>query len=1115
MRGDSIGPSGVDPCGGGSIPVYVEGQGFRGCYSPDESWIIPFLDNTGKFATLPADDPAISNLIDPEEGKKLKEWNELKEAYENGEATLRDLQNFDPGALSSNETWMGQYNDFVTQESQAPKTWEKIEEILRRNGYSDDEIQEVKDSIRPPGGEFRGSLVLPGILGDLGYTGGDWWGVRPSAGQPCTVYAENNDPLADQTADPNNPLGEYDADGNCVPLSSERQPGQPCPTAEGEGGIISANGDCETDFTQGVKCNATVDGVLVEGKRDANGDCVALDDGSGDEGANGETPDCTVVTQENAEECGFTIDETGNLVDKDRGDEDGIAPFYTNCGGGIWADPDTECPDVGGVGEFCNDPANANEPECVEKSFQDYVNEVGEDVANTAKGIYEDFKDVITDCVGNPTECIKKIGDKILDAGIPEKCQDLKDCSVADPDKGTYCWKDCVNFNVLAGIPGLPQLPGMGEIDVGTYRDFEDFLKGIGKDIGEFIEDPAGTLEGWKDAVLKKIKEIFGSVKDTDPNKIIDWLKGIFGVYAATWIWGEIEEEVLNTILPITGIDEKCEEIDEINADECGYKKCGETFIKKAEICEEQDNDGCTEGTKDPSTGKCICGPETGNPGVEEDIDGSCDGLEGPDCTGEITEDIAALCGKKKCGDEFIDAELVCQEDTTEVDCSLPENKDLPECQEETEVQPCDDPEAVRRGGLSDGECVKPGVICFTDPSKYPGDATDINQGQYNSEGFCVSPTGGGQCPEGNTPKYFPEDTDQDGTFFYNGETLTYDPCDPIGPENSLSFTPAPELVCNDLNAKPPEGDDGGCGDCKDNFVFDTESKICVPKDSIDNNTGGNQGDECDLENGSGKGVKNANGDCVPVGSKCNRQLLGYGSEDNCPTGLGYNTPIGIINANGDCECSSISEVDCSEITEDNYKDCKKVKCPEGSTTPYADSLDDCVTTGEPPETCDNDAVNYPDCNQCPKGKILYNGKCVVPTNAPCDEQNRVTNSDGTCGECKEGYTFDTNQDLCVRDLEECTNGATDYPACTTCPEGQSMDAENNCVTTGEPPVTPPPETGGGGGGGGGMLGSFTPFMAGISYTPQAVPEPPAPPQKDYMAELDNLIKRSLFEGMA
>src|SRR6056300_810142 len=265
-----------------------------------------------------------STNADLETIAKLEEWNELKKAYENGEATLRDLQNFDPGVLSSNETWMGQYNDFVTQESQAPRTWDEIAEILRRNGYSDSEIAGVENSLHKTstysewlkypenrGKEFggvkychelpvtfpddedcknRGSVNIGYILGDLGYKGGGWWDVRPSAGQPCT-----------STADPNNPLGEYDADGNCTALPEHLQPGQSCRTAQGEGGIISDNGDCETDFTKGVKCNATVDGVLVEGKRDANGDCVALDDGSGDKNADGEKPDCTVVTQENAE----------------------------------------------------------------------------------------------------------------------------------------------------------------------------------------------------------------------------------------------------------------------------------------------------------------------------------------------------------------------------------------------------------------------------------------------------------------------------------------------------------------------------------------------------------------------------------------------------------------------------------------------------------------------------------------------------------------------------------------------------------------------------------------------------------------------------------------------
>ncbi|MGB1369767.1 MAG: hypothetical protein ACPG7G_09570, partial [Acidimicrobiales bacterium] len=122
------------------------------------------------------------------------------------------------------------------------------------------------------------------------------------------------------------------------------------------------------------------------------------------------------------------------------------------------------------------------------------------------------------------------------------------------------------------------------------------------------------------------------------------------------------------------------------------------------------------------------------------------------------------------------------------------------------------------------------------------------------------------------------------------------------------------------------------------------------------------------------------------------------------------------------------------------------------------------------------------------------------------------------CDTCPDGTSVLEYEDgMCPSEppVEICENGATDYPDCTVCPEGQSMDAEGNCTDCSdcscaeyaaanpeecitEPPVTPPPETGGGGGGGGG--GMFNPFLAGISYTPQAVPEPPAPPQKDYMA---------------
>jgi hypothetical protein len=101
-----------------------------------------------------------------------------------------------------------------------------------------------------------------------------------------------------------------------------------------------------------------------------------------------------------------------------------------------------------------------------------------------------------------------------------------------------------------------------------------------------------------------------------------------------------------------------------------------------------------------------------------------------------------------------------------------------------------------------------------------------------------------------------------------------------------------------------------------------------------------------------------------------------------------------------------------------------------------------------------------------------------------CDSQNRVTNEDGSCGPCKPGFSFDQNFDQCVKDPEI-------------------------------PGVTPPPsETTDGGGGGasvGGMgAGAFAPFLAGISYTPQTLPEIQASTQPDYAQELESLITRQL-----
>ncbi len=629
-----------------------------------------------------------------------------------------------------------------------------------------------------------------------------------------------------------------------------------------------------------------------------------------------------------------------------------------------------------------------------------------------------------------------------------------------------------------------------------------------------------------------------------------------------------------------------------------------------------------------------------------------------------------------------------------------------------------------------------------------------------------------GQCPAdseraGQNPIYDSRDTNQSGFFTSsNGITYTYEPCNP-----SLGFSIVGQdvNVCEDQNnlnygniVQQPEEP---CGDCKPGFDkpdgYDTCTSI-VDVLCEDDNVSGNY-EECGTavdcseiteDNyyecgkvkcpvGSIEKYVDNEGECRPSPADCTDPDSEPSPDGGCVCKEGFVvdprtrqclTPAEFCDKYPDePECKP--EVDCSEITEDNYKDCNKVKCPEGSETPYADSLDDCVAappptceendpnsesdgqggckckqgyaqdndqdsptfgkcvaTKLPPEQCTNEsgdpsgAVNYPDCNKCPEGqdfnekgicddipvvtcedpnatnyeqegecgpcKDLYdkpegydectlietlcqdpdyaegNELCQGPCDdgevefvaqngeifcdAPCAYNDQIASSspdcvapecrngatdypdcvtcpsgqrinpetdqceeidctdpanalicgwvecdDGTmaptlgdceqetpcsdptyaaanpleCGwvECPDGSFAETRED-CEETPQECANGATDYPDCTVCPEGQSMDAEGNCTDcsdcscaeyaaanpeeciTQPPPL--PPETGGGGGG---MLGggSFTPFLAGISYTPQAVPEPPAPAQKDYMAELDNLIKRSLFEGMA
>ncbi|MEK9698485.1 MAG: hypothetical protein VW270_22125, partial [Candidatus Poseidoniales archaeon] len=502
------------------------------------------------------------------------------------------------------------------------------------------------------------------------------------------------------------------------------------------------------------------------------------------------------------------------------------------------------------------------------------IEQYGEDVVNTAKGLYDDLKDFIEGATEDPLGAIRSILDTIVDSGIPKKCQDLKDCSVADPDKGTYCWKDCVNFNVLAGIPGLPSLPGMGELDVGTYRDFEDAIKNVGKTIGDVLEgnnrcgedtnkDGVGDEECTvgqviKDVgvwVLEKLEEVLKGIEDATLDDAYDWIKGILGVVIGGYVFTQIEEEIKDIFFPISP------DSDPFDETQCIEQKY---FEQNKDACEAAGYVNCAGGENSQAQ-------ETTGGIIKGTLD-DCDVIQDPQCIGDGRWDgEKCVCpdGTDKAGEEEpLDGDCSDEEDPT-VDCSLEENKDLPECQEETEAQPCDDPEAVRRGGLSDGECVLPGRSCFSEPSKYSGDDANIDQGQFNSEGFCVAAGGdngpddtGGQCPAdseraGQNPVFDPRDTNQSGFFTaYTGITYQYDACNP-----SLGYTMVGQNVnvCEDKNNQNygniVEQPEEPCGECNPNFH--KEGNKCVP----DGDNGSDDGEYVECPNG-GSSAGHIDNDC-------------------------------------------------------------------------------------------------------------------------------------------------------------------------------------------------------------------------------------------------------------
>lgn len=277
--------------------------------------------------------------------------------------------------------------------------------------------------------------------------------------------------------------------------------------------------------------------------------------------------------------------------------------------------------------------------------------------------------------------------------------------------------------------------------------------------------------------------------------------------------------------------------------------------------------------------------------------------------------------------------------------------------------------------------------------------------------------------------------------------------------------------------------------------------------------TGTNPGDACDLAeagySSGGVGVIDANGDCKRVGQACNRQSYGFGPSDNCPTGLGFNTAQGVIDSNGDCVCNEACDDPNREVSPTTGA------CLDSCKFGWKEDAEGNCTVEDTDAVCDNGATVESGCSECPKGQTFSTigprrcvvtreckeddaytdpvkaeecGKvecppdsekpyadsldqCVPITGTNCEDQDPNSESDGQGGcRCKQDYALDNDQNsptfgTCQPTKlppQECTNdngdpsGATNYPACDICPQGQDFNQKGICVdTTTEECVTP------------------------------------------------------------
>ncbi len=1137
---------GTGGCESGSVPVELNGV-FVGCVGYD-SW------GGMEDAVQIEKDKTFINLEDVPEGLRFGvllsgflrgleygsdeyneasqtgvEWQALLRRYNAGDAGLSDLRDFDGSGLEGWERWNKIYTDTINEESvlDIEVTFGEnadIREILRRNGYDDETIDEIfsaEVNSTTGSGLFEGNNVLSNALCEIGYSNCSDWSVQPidddgpAVGSGCT--------------DANQREGKYDKDGNCqFIVDGQCMKGSVPGTTDASGECITDDGtDGGTgDYSEEEQNTAQAIKDWIDGQIGKVQD-ITVDDVLGAIfGGDGWDPKCELTGDgEDLWDCTGTDGSEGNQCWKDC--------VSVSVLGGI---PGLPMPpgavDIGTVrglentvdeiGTTISDIFNPDpDDEGFLEKIKDWVVGKIDDIFGGLDDVtLQDITDWITGTLGNVlgglilietdnvTNTVTDKIDEILGLPLDEDGDDDEDDTTIDYgmcDDGLTPKEDEYGTNCSGVEPinevGDPCTTGDGKD--GTYQDIEGELKCVSSSTDDDDDDDGddGVDDGTTDpdspdycsepvsinpyvTYGDRLNTYRGRCPDHCPND------------------GRLKTDHVNDSCYMS-LKEDCEDVNESSTDAvkegCGYQRCPELTEKEGQLIKDITTD---------------CGETL------------------PDCSeGNINEGNYQQCGKVKCPDgKFNTVDGGSYADSVE-DC-VGRGDDTPDaCPDGTpkanyEGQDCDAPCVegfVKKGSSCVPQCQIPGKGdlaasdegCKEDEEPEPEgiDCTDLVGLSVEDHETC----GHVQCPD---------DSDKKGQWFPKGSTVNdvcYDPTvdDPEDPD------PPPENPCLDDSYAIRNLDICGGTDCGDGVYAPPGTQCPTPVDPCVDTPGyAESNPEACGWTDCGEGVYvPPEKDCPITVNPCIDEQ-GYAEDhpqecgwEECPNG-GYAPTL------EECGPTVNPCIDTPGYAEDNPIECGWEECPNGG---YAPTLEECGPVPDPCDSLEYAKDNPLECGweQCPNGDFAPTREECTDVK-DCNDPGYAADNPLECGwvECADG-TFAPTE-------EQCETG----PECNDCTCAQyALDNPEECGTSEPPPpdcndctcadyaAANPEEcgTGGGdddddddGGGGGGARGMFKPQAA----VPPAQGDPALLartefPIVDYLAEaLAQQTKGELMSGM-